>query len=126
MEENEENNVSDDSVPHKFPKEMAHEIGDFILKEIFKDFRWDYTKAQNMIQYAAKAISSTLKENLSPNFDFFVQVTLSEKIGQALLTGSMSLWDPSTDDYATSSYDSDEYIVIANIYGVWTNIEEES
>ena len=125
MEENEENRESDDSVPQKFPKKMAQEIGDYILKEIFKDFPWDYSKAPGMIEYASKAIASTLKDNLSKNFDFFVQVTLSEKIGQAFLTGSMSLWDPSTDDYATSSYDGDDYIVIANIYGVWRNCEED-
>ena len=118
MEQNKESGQNDENYPDKFPKEMAQEIGNFILKEIFKNFQWDYSQAQNMIQRASKAISYTLKENLPNKFDYFVQVTLSEKIGQALLTASMCLWDPSTDDYATSSYESQDYIVIANIYGV--------
>ena len=115
-----EKTKTDDNIPKRFPKDAVKEMAEYVLKDIFQDFKLDYSKSQEMIQFSTKALSFVLKENFS-KYDFFVQVTLSEKIGQALLTASMCLWDPSTDDYATASYDSQDYIVIANIYGVWEN-----
>ena len=60
----------DDTIPKRFPKNDVKEMAEYILKDIFQDFKLDYSKSEEMIQYSSKALSFVLKENF-PKYDFF-------------------------------------------------------
>jgi hypothetical protein len=78
--------------------------------------------------YEAKATAALLRETtdeiaktvarvVSKQFKWSVQLTLSEKVGQAFFSGSMCLWDPEHDNYATTTYENSNILVVAIIFG---------
>lgn len=104
----------------KFPKERAKEIADFILKDIFEDPQFDYNYIQYFLDIASKAITFEIHNDISSDFSVFVQVTLLENLGQSIISASMSLWDQRTDDYVATSYSTNKFTCLVNIYGVFS------
>lgn len=110
---------SNDSLP-KFPKEKAKEIADFIMKDVFEDPQFNFQFVQDFLKIITDGISMEVKNAVEPYFAVFVQLTLLENIGQAIFSGSMSLWDQRTDDYVSTKYATEKFTCICNIYGVYS------
>ncbi|EAY16755.1 hypothetical protein TVAG_447130 [Trichomonas vaginalis G3] len=56
-------------------------------------------------------------ENVKSRFKFVVQLTISEKIGQALYMGSACLWDMEHDNYVTYTVERPTFTANATVYG---------
>jgi len=52
-------------------------------------------------------------------YKLIVQVTLGQKKGQAMRLVSRSLWDTSTDNYATTYYENDSLYCVCQCYGLY-------
>ena len=101
----------------KFPIKIVKVVTDTILKELFCDWIFNPEQTTEFLQYIAQEITNELKPLISTKFDFFVQLSLSENVGQDFATGSMCLWDPNHDDYISTSYETSSFVCIASIYG---------
>jgi hypothetical protein len=75
-------------------------------------------KASNvLLRDATDEISKALLRVVSKQFKWSAQLTLSEKVGQAFFSGSMCLWDPEHDNYATVTYENSNILVVAIVFG---------
>ncbi len=63
------------------------------------------------------SILAQLKE-ISPNFKFIVNTTISENNRTGLHFESNAYWDPSTDGVVTVKFDNADLICICTIYGI--------
>lgn len=54
---------------------------------------------------------------VSKKFKVAVQVSLTERLGQALFSGSLCLWDPEHDNYVSATYETSTFTVITTVYG---------
>ena len=52
-------------------------------------------------------------------YKLIVQVTLGQKKGQAMRLVSRSLWDTSTDNFATAYYENDSLYCVCQCYGLY-------
>lgn len=52
-------------------------------------------------------------------YKLIVQVTLGQKKGQAMRLVSRSLWDTSTDNFATTYYENDSLYCVCQCYGLY-------
>ena len=99
------------SVPVSKIKEEANRI----LAKKFADTVYD--KGTNMkLKEATDELSKSLKGIISNRYKFAVQLTVSEKVGQAIFSGSMSLWDAEHDNYVTTVYETPTFLVIAVVF----------
>jgi len=102
---------------HKqFPTDKVKLIAETVLKEIFDDLEFDVRKSPSFLQEATKIISSELKKHITDSFEYFVHLSLNEKIGQAFTTGSMCLWDDEKDRYVSTSFETSSFVCIAVIF----------
>lgn len=104
----------------RFPIEVAKYIADYILSDIFEDLNFSSEHITDYVQMATQAISSELREHISDKFDYTVQCTIIEKIGQAFFSGSMSLWDEEHDNYITTKYETHSFVCLCVIFGIYS------
>ena len=100
-----------------FPVSKVKLEADRVLKEKFESKVYEYKEAQTLLKEATDEISKSIKKVISAQYKYAVQVTVSEKIGQAFFAGTMCLWDPEHDNYVTTSYETSTFIVVAVIFG---------
>ena len=100
-----------------FPISKVKLEADRVLKEKFEGKVYEYKEAQTLLKEATDEISKSIKKVVPPQYKYAVQVTVSEKMGQAFFAGTMCLWDPEHDNYVTTSYETSTFIVVAVIFG---------
>ena len=100
-----------------FPVSKVKAEVEKILANKFEKQTYDYKAASLTIKEATDEIGKAVKRIIPARFKFSVQLTISEKIGQAFFSGSMCLWDPEHDNYVTSTYETSTFLVVVVIFG---------
>jgi hypothetical protein len=90
---------------------------DKILKEKFQDQTYETRATGLLLKEATDELSRTIKKLVAPQYKYSVQITLSEKVGQAFFSGNMCLWDPDHDNYVTTSFETSTFLVVVVIFG---------
>ncbi|KAK8846163.1 Tctex1 domain-containing protein 3 [Tritrichomonas musculus] len=81
------------------------------------DQPYDVKGSTLTLKEATDEIGKAVKRIIPVRFKFSVQLTISEKIGQAFFSGSMCLWDPEHDNYVTVTYETSTFLVVCVIFG---------
>ena len=100
-----------------FPVSKIKAEVDKILETNFDKTTYDPKQSSLTLKEVTDEIAKAVTRIAPARFKFSVQVTLSEKIGQAFFAGSMCLWDEEHDNYVTSTYEASTFIVVAVIFG---------
>ncbi|KAH0793579.1 tctex1 domain-containing protein 1 [Histomonas meleagridis] len=102
-----------------FPVSVVKTKTKEILEEKFPKETYKYDPKQSPIDLkeVTDKILKELKSYIPARYKYSVHVTLSEKMGQSFFQGSMCLWDPEHDNYATVSVEGSTYLVVAVIFG---------
>jgi hypothetical protein len=101
----------------QFPVSIVKAEADKVLKDKFDNQVYDPRATNLLLKEATDEIAKTIKKVVSPQYKYAVQVTLSEKIGQAFFSGTMCLWDPDHDNYVTTSFETGTFLVVVVIFG---------
>lgn len=89
---------------------------DAILHSKFGDVPYEPRSTALLLKEATDEIAKSLKKTIPQRFKFAVQCNLCEKIGQAIFSGSMCLWDAEHDNYITTTYETPTFIAIVVIF----------
>ena len=100
-----------------FPVSKVKEEVDKILVKLFDKQTYDTKQSSLLLKEATDEIGKAVKRIVPARFKFSVQLTLSEKIGQALFSGSMCLWDEEHDNYVSTTYETSSFLVVVVIFG---------
>ena len=100
-----------------FPVSKVKAEADRVLKEKFDGKVYEYKETPTLLKEATDEISKAIRKVVPPQYKYAVQVTISEKVGQAFFAGTMCLWDPEHDNYVTTTYDASTFIVVVVIFG---------
>jgi hypothetical protein len=101
----------------KFPFSKVKTETDRILAAKFKTAVFESKASGLLLREATDEISKALGRVVLKQFKWAIQLTLSEKVGQAFFSGSMCLWDPEHDNYVSTSFENSNVMVIAIIFG---------
>ena len=99
-----------------FPVAKVQEEMDRILAQKFDGKKYDPKDSVKLLTEASSEISSSIRKIIPPEFKYAVHATLSERIGQAFFAGTMCLWDPEHDNYATVKYDGTTFTVVVVVF----------
>jgi hypothetical protein len=72
---------------------------------------------EQLLREASEEIQKALGRVVSQQFKWSVQITMTERIGQAFFSGSMCLWDPEHDNYVNTRFENSNIMVVAVIFG---------
>jgi hypothetical protein len=100
-----------------FPVSKVKAETDKILITKFETAVFEPKASALLLREATDEISKALIRVVSKQFKWAVQLTMSEKVGQAFFSGSMCLWDPEHDNYVSTVYENSNLMVIAIIFG---------
>lgn len=89
---------------------------DAILQSKFGNMAYEPRSTALLLKEATDEIAKAVKKDIPPRFKYAVQCTLNEKLGQAIFSGSMCLWDAEHDNYITTQYETPTFIVIVVIF----------
>ena len=100
-----------------FPVSKVKAEVEKILAEKFEKQTYDTKESSLQLKVATDEIGKAVKRIIPARFKFSVQLTISEKIGQAFFSGSMCLWDPEHDNYVTVTHETSTFLVVVVIFG---------
>lgn len=103
-----------------FPVSGVKAVLTKVLENTFKDLTYEeIPDVTELVKKTIIAIKSELEstKTISNRFKYAVQLTISEKIGQAVFSGCMCLWDPEHDNYATYTYENNTLTAMAIVFG---------
>jgi hypothetical protein len=100
-----------------FPVSKVKAETDKVLKTKFAEVVFDPKETVRVMKEASDEISKVIKKIVAPQYKFSVQVTVSEKIGQAFYSGTMCLWDPEHDNYMSTTFENSSVLVLVVVFG---------
>jgi hypothetical protein len=100
-----------------FPVSKVKAETDKVLAAKFAEVVFDVKETVRVLKEASDEISKVIKKVVSPQYKFSVQVTVSQKIGQAFFSGTMCLWDPEHDNYMSTTYENSSVLVLVVVFG---------
>ncbi|CAG9467016.1 unnamed protein product [Pedinophyceae sp. YPF-701] len=80
---------------------------------------YDARKAPNFSKMLADTVLARVKDLGYTRYKTVCQVTVGERIGQAMRVVSRCLWDTKTDNSASLSYESQNLYVVLQVFGVY-------
>jgi glutamate synthase domain-containing protein 1 len=100
-----------------FPVSKVKAETDKVLKAKFETAVFDPKESVRTLKEASDEISKVIKLIIPKTYKFSVQVTLSQKMGQAFYSGTMCLWDPEHDNYMSTTYENSSVLVLVVVFG---------
>ena len=104
-----------------FPVSSVKKIVETVLNEYLKEK--EYSTIQN-VDELIKTILNQIKSKLSDKtnakvdrFKYAIQLTISEKMNQALYTAAMCLWDHEHDNYVSVTFETSTFTAVCIIFG---------
>lgn len=101
-----------DTVPFSKIKNKVDEI----LAGRFEKMVYDPKITVLELKEAVNEINTLVKENISQRFKYAIQSNIVEKIGQAVFSGNMCLWDAEHDNYISTQFETPTFMVIVIIF----------
>lgn len=98
--------------------QMKH-IGDNVLKTIFNNFEYDPKRAKMICPVISQELQKELKQLDVERYKFVTQVFIGENKNQAIQLGSRCTWDTTTDNSASSFYQTSTAFCCATIFAVY-------
>ena len=116
----------------KFYPSQVKKIADNILAQEFDrikvDDKWieDWTAYGDDFEELSKDIADKIKDQCRkelnlPRYKIIVQVTVGQRKDQGVRITSRCLWDTSTDQYASASYQNEFVWASALVFGMYTD-----
>ena len=90
-----------------------------ILVSFLTNESYNAQKCAQLSQSLSDVIKSRVKEMNCPRYKFVCQVTIGEAGGQGIYHTSRCMWNTTTDNFATATYNNASLFAVANVYGLY-------
>jgi hypothetical protein len=108
--------------PEDGQKFMSAQVQEFmadILRENLDDKEYDSTKCSSLVTELTNTIKHRAKELKLTRYKLVIQVMIGQNGQQCVQVGSRCIWDQTTDNFASATYNSKQLFAVANCFGVY-------
>jgi hypothetical protein len=99
-----------------FPVSRVKQEVDKVLQAKFQNVAFDPKACGLALKEATDEVARSIRRIVPNDYKYSVQLTLSEKIGQAFFAGTMCLWDTDHDNYTTTTFENTSFMVLAIVF----------
>ncbi|GAQ87714.1 hypothetical protein KFL_003720050 [Klebsormidium nitens] len=90
-----------------------------VLQSMLAQLEYDPLKAAQTAKELSDQVKDRVKELGYARYKLLVQVTIGEKKGQGIRLASRCMWDTSTDNCASESFETEAIFCVAQVYGLY-------
>jgi len=105
----------------RFNVENVRRIATSTLQRHLKGVKYTDDSAMEHSQRLSDDIKRSVLALDIPRYKVIVQVTIGERKDQAIHVASRCLWDASTDNYASASFQNEHLWAVATVFGMYTD-----
>jgi hypothetical protein len=106
----------------RFYPSVAKAIADKVLEAELSGQTYDEEEARNWSLNISDSIRQQIQEKMSKTrYKIVVQTTIGQQSDQAIRVASRCLWDPSVDNYASSTYSNETIFAHSMIFCLYTD-----
>lgn len=106
----------------KFYPSQAKKIADRVIHEELDEKEYDEEDAKDWCLNICDKIKAAVKTECNvPRYKIVVQVTIGQMRDQGVRVTSRCLWDITTDNYASISYQNETLWCSALVFGIYTD-----
>lgn len=103
----------------KFSKKKAEDIIHQVLEGYLKGKSYDPKKFANLSKSLAELIKERIKATGCDRYKIVAHVLIMETQGQSIRHVSRCLWNKETDNFATATYESKDFMAVGSVYGAY-------
>lgn len=100
----------------KFTPGRCQEVLQQVLKANLDGASYDSRATAGLSKTISDEIKFRVKEFKIPRYKIIAQVFIGSKSGQCMQMASRSVWDPSTDNFASQSYENESLFAVATVH----------
>ena len=90
-----------------------------VLAEHVRGIDYDGRRGPSLSKMLTDTVLGKVKELNYSRYKIVVQVTVGQRLGQAMRVVSRALWNAKTDTFASVSYENQTMYCIINVFGLY-------
>lgn len=103
----------------KFQRYKVQAVIRQVLKDRMEKQQYDPVKGAQTAKQLADDLREKVKALGYEHYKLVIQVTMGQKKGQAMRIVSRSLWDTSTDSFASETFENESLYCVCQVFGLY-------
>ncbi|KAK2543357.1 Tctex1d4 [Columba livia] len=103
----------------KFDAGRVQQVLDTVLASTLGTTVYSPQGSARLAQSLAELLRGRVKEVAPPRYKLVCQVLLGQRGQQSLLVASRALWDPESDNFASTTFSNTSLFAVATVHGVY-------
>ncbi|MEW5299747.1 MAG: hypothetical protein WDW38_003137 [Sanguina aurantia] len=103
----------------RFERHKVQAVLKAVLKERLQNQKYDPVKGAQTAKQLADDLREKVKALGYDRYKLAIQVTVGQKIGQAMRIVTRCLWDTQTDNFASEYFENESLTCICQVYGLY-------
>jgi len=90
-----------------------------LLESFLDGESYEARKCAQIVQHLTDVVRGRMKELCLPRYKFVSSVMIGQNVGQCVSFASRSVWNTSTDNYASAAYQNGSLFAVATVFAVY-------
>ncbi len=103
----------------KFDRARVLKVLKEVLKERMEKQKYDPVKGAQVAKQLADDLREKVKQLGYERYKLVIQVTIGQKLGQAMRIVSRCLWDNANDNFASEFFENESLYCVCQVYGLY-------
>eukprot|EP00793_Prasinoderma_coloniale_P005118 PRCOL_00000879-RA len=103
----------------KFRKGRVQKVVTELVKSRLDGLVYDPVRSAQVAKELSDVVKEKVKDLGYDRYKLIVQVTVGQKVGQAMRIASRCLWDTNTDNCASDYYENETTYCVCMVYGLY-------